>query len=522
MKTETSIMYVKICGNKTGAITLLLAFGIALSVHSQTTGFWRMEQDDNVGTGVSVTNLAGYNAMTLPNGNLDTGTDSVMTNRLANGLTNTASLVGGPNLSANVISYTNLNTDSITVEFFARSAENDAGFFTRSTASNGSDFGTNGVCIVDPNDLDIYYAVDDGAGGTTNVIWTSLHNSAGQWAHYAFTYDAPTGIGMFYINGVLQARHDGPDNRTLDWGSGTTDIKVGIGMDGGGPLISKGIFDELRVSSSALSPDQLLYFPDQLIARDSFWIFTNGLYGAYTENRVANNATNQYAVAGTIGFSVDNPWQSRDTSNIELKDDIDISHPLLADEMHGAFRLKAKDPRDQSRHLSVSVPSSPVYYMSALLRSQKIETNENMSMGFSDQNLNRNKGIHVGFNNGRLALFAGGTTYDLMTQNYELNITYLVVLRLTVNASGDDDKIEVYLAKEGDATIDRRVEILVDTFSSTTDLENLQFKIIAKNVSDDRKWWMDEPRLAVSAAALGIDPALLRIPPPYETLILIQ
>jgi hypothetical protein len=190
--------------------------------------------------------------------------------------------------------------------------------------------------------------------------------------------------------------------------------------------------------------------------------------------------------------------------------------------LRGAAQIKAKDSRNQHRPLSVAVPDSPVYYMCALLYSQGTQANENISIGFSDTAVNRNKGVHVGFNDGRLAVFAGNTAYDIMSNPYELNMCYLVVLRLTVNTP-EGDVIDIYLAKNGAETIDFERTIEVETFSSSTDLANLKFIVIGNSIDTDiRWWWVDEVRLATEPAALGIDPALLVVQPPDGSVIIVN
>ena len=516
---------------KTGSFFLTTIFSVTTlctaMVQADVIGYWRMEQDDDATGGVSVTNSAGFNKpLVCAAGSLDSGSsDSVMTNRLANAVTNNASLAGGVNIYGNVSSYTNLNSDSITIEFFARSAENDAGFVTRATDSDGTTFGTNGVSIVDPNDLDIFYAIDDGAGGTTNVAWNSLHNSAGAWNHYAFTYDAASGIGAFYLNGYLKAMKDGPNNRALDWGDGNSAIRVGYGMDGGGPLIGQGIFDELRISNTALAPDELLYQP--LIARDSFTIsdydysyINDAIYPFGSDDSFANRS----AIVGTVGFSTNKLWLGSQTGNMSIRNEHNLSHSLLAgNESQGALRCKAKDDRTQYRQISTTIPDQPVYYMCVVMRAQTNEPNESISLGFSNSANNRSKGIHVGFNDGKLAVFAGDNAYNISNNPYDYDVNYLAVLRLTANKTGDD-VIDVYLAENDAETIDFEETITVETYSSTADISYLKTHIVGHNndAYQNQQWRFDEVRLGTNPDALGIDSSLLNIPAPEGTVILIQ
>ena len=518
MKTNRALLQ-----NLTAISAVLL---LTSTIHSETVGFWRMEQDDDTGGGYSITNEAGYAPLTGSSGGVDTGKpDSVMTNLLENSLSNTGSLAGetdtGVNIDGTVASYTNLNSESITVEFFARTDEGMAGFMTRSTGSNGQTFGSDGISIYGPNSINVrFYTTTNGVTVTNH--WSGIYNTYYDWDHHAFTYDAASGTATYYINSIIIASEDGLDNAPLYWGPSNTVIKVGNSMDGNAlKNQDKGLIDELRVSNTALSQDELLY-RQHMFARDSFAVNSNpGSY--YTGNVKHNNTGTQDGVAGTIGFSMGKKWTGASTGNMQINTAVNMTHSLLADEMSGALLCKAKDTRNQYRQLSTTVPDVPVYYMCALQRAWTNEPNERISLGFSNTAGNRNKGIHVGFNDGKMAVFAGGNAYDITGKNYEYNKNYLVVLRLTANKTGDD-LIDVYLSEPDDEYINFQQQITVETFSSTADLGYLKTYILGHGNDDyaNVAWQFDEIRLATDAAALGIDPSLLVIPPPVGTLLILQ
>lgn len=227
-------------------------FGTLRPASAAIIGYWRMEVDNDPGTGVSVPN-----EFALGTPLITTGTTGVLSNTFPSnpvpqtGAANTSSIDSNGNLLATVADYPELNTSSITIEFWARTGEAAATFFNRSTA-------TSGVIIDEANALRARYYVDDGAGGSTLVTFSSspaINLNETTWTHAAFTYDAATGIGSWYQNGVLVNSNDGPDNRNLIW-TGTGSIAIGADMDA--TAVVGGILDEFRISDVALPASQLL------------------------------------------------------------------------------------------------------------------------------------------------------------------------------------------------------------------------------------------------------------------------
>jgi hypothetical protein len=168
------------------------------------------------------------------------------------GAGNMFALDGLADIDATAAAYDDLNVASITVEFFARSDEGMAVMIDRF-----DDTGGRGLRIHDPDDVQVDYYVDDGAAGSqlvqmdTNLVFSSA------WRHYAFTYDQASGDGEFYVDGVLEYSDDGPAGRALVWPE-AQDLLVAQGFDGKSLKGSGGIFDELRISSTALDSGQFL------------------------------------------------------------------------------------------------------------------------------------------------------------------------------------------------------------------------------------------------------------------------
>jgi len=168
-----------------------------------------------------------------------------------------------------------LDVNSITVEFWMRTTESDAGFVARTTNTNDAGEGgtlDNGFRIVDPNNVRVEYYTDNGSGGgVRRRINSGVDVRDGDWHYIAFTYDAATGIGNLYVDDVSSpagTRNDN-NNRNLWWGNGTPepDVQIGYRMDGN-PNNNTGTLDEIRFTDSALPPGELLVVPEasQLIA----------------------------------------------------------------------------------------------------------------------------------------------------------------------------------------------------------------------------------------------------------------
>ena len=494
---------------------VLIAGGTA---RGATIGYWRMESDTDGGAGYSVPEESAGNPLVGPLGYVNSATLPADPVPLT-GAANTRSLEGGANINGTIASFAALNTESITIEFWVQTDEGDAGLFTRSTGSTGKTFGTDGVVITDPDAVDVRYFVDDGLGGSTQKDFTNVANTPAGWQHMAFTYEKATGIGSLYADGNAVATDDGADNLGLVWGAGTANALLGKDADGG-PAPSGGVFDELRISNVALSPASFLNaVPFTGIAKDSFLTTQYGTAGTYYDDVRLFNGVNNAITEGTVGFSAAKEWGggTGDTSNYDLDNDSaatgGLTHNLLTGELEGALRLKAKDPRRLERQLEVAVPLETTYYISALLHATKIEAANVMSIGFSNGNEDRGEGVHIGFNGDNIAVFAGGTAFDLLPGAVTLGETYLVLAELTANP-GSPDTLTVFYAMDGDAEFSLGLYgQSVETFSSVADLGYLQVHLDGSGINtNDRLWWMDEVRLASTISDLGIDPATIPEP----------
>ncbi len=251
-------------------VLIVVTLASATTVDAAVVGEWRMETDTNADTGFSVPNeVAGGNALTGVAGSIDS---AVPVNPIPQtAAVNTGSLNGGPDINGNVAWYGALDSNSITVEYWARSNEGDARMILRQS-------GTEGLRIDNPDNVRVQYSTASG-----QVSFNTGLNHDGNWDHFAFTYDQNTGVGQAYVNGNPAGSNSGPEGEALTWPAATA-LSVGNGMDGGGGLSTtdQGFFDELRISNIALSSRKLLNAPDSGVLANSTFSQSGQTIGDYT------------------------------------------------------------------------------------------------------------------------------------------------------------------------------------------------------------------------------------------------
>jgi hypothetical protein len=232
----------------------LLAAGLATPAAAATIGYWRMEADlDASANGLRVVNEVAGGSDLISNQafvDLAANPNGTVPNTGALNLGSVGStLQGGANgINGTVAWYSVLDTASITAEFWARTNEGQATLLARSS-------GANGFSIANPNAVQVVYRVSNGAGGSVQVTLNTGHNMDATWRHYAFTYDAASGVGAFYVDGVVVASNDGADGRAMFWG-GASPLRVGELMDYAAAF--NGTMDEVRLSDVALNASQFL------------------------------------------------------------------------------------------------------------------------------------------------------------------------------------------------------------------------------------------------------------------------
>jgi len=224
-------------------LAALLPFVWAPSASATTVAYWRMETDlDPSANGFEVANEVAFGTSLLSSeAFVDTAANPNFTVPLT-GEPNTGSAGStmqgaGNGINATAAWYPELDVSSITVEFWARTVENQATLFSRTS-------GNDGLRIWNPSSLDIEYWVEDGAGGAMQVQILDVFDMDANWHHFAFTYDEVTGNGYFFVDGTAVGWNDGPAGRALVWGN-MVDVRVGDLMDYASAF--NGTLDELRI-----------------------------------------------------------------------------------------------------------------------------------------------------------------------------------------------------------------------------------------------------------------------------------
>ncbi len=229
------------------AAVLLSAWLPAAPAAALTVAYWRMEADlDPTTHGLRVANeVVGGSDLVSAEAFVDLAanpTGTVPNTGSSNLGSLGASRQGGPNgINATAAWYSALDVTDISLEFWARTGENQAILFRR---SNGGD----GIVIENPNALSITYYVSDGLGGGTAVTLAGLDNMNATWRHYAFTYDSASGTGTFFVDGAAVRTNDGPDGRPLFW-SAPAPVQLGVQMDFASAF--NGTMDEVRIRDFA-------------------------------------------------------------------------------------------------------------------------------------------------------------------------------------------------------------------------------------------------------------------------------
>lgn len=253
---------------------------LACSSHAAVVSWWRFEagedSDTNAKKLTNANEVSGQPAMISSNATIGTDVPDLFDDFVPGaGVANTGSVRsykngdGGDGIFGTAAYSSVLDVASITVEFWMRTTENEAGFVARTTVAGNAgedEVLTNGFRIVDPNDVRVNFWTHDGSGGSTSPITltsgTSVNN--GNWHYIAFTYNSDDGVSHLYIDDPTTpaVTNNGADNRPLYWGGSGAQPQVHIGyqMDGN-PNNNTGTLDEIRFSDLALTSEDLLITP---------------------------------------------------------------------------------------------------------------------------------------------------------------------------------------------------------------------------------------------------------------------
>ena len=253
---------------------------IAIHVEAATVSWWRFEageDSDPSDSGlINPNEIASEPAIVSSNATIGTSAPDLFDTVVPQvNVANTGSVrsfvngSGGDGIFGSAAYSSTLDVNSITVEFWMRTTESDAGFVARTIDSGLSgEQGTllDGFRIVDPNNVRVEYYTDDGSGGgVRRQLDSNVDVRDGLWHYIAFTYDAATGVGNLYVDDVDAPAGTRTDaaNRNLWWGAGGSQpgVHIGYRMDGN-PNNNTGTLDEIRFTDSALPPEQLLIVPE--------------------------------------------------------------------------------------------------------------------------------------------------------------------------------------------------------------------------------------------------------------------
>jgi len=277
----------------------LLLAGV-FSTQAATVSWWRFEageDDDPSATGFENPNeIAGEPAMISSNAVLGTSAPDLFDTVVPQvGVSNTGSVrsaingAGSDGIFGSAAYSSTLDRNSITVEFWMRTTENEAGFVARTTDFDSSgETGSlpDGFRIVEPQNVRVEYwtANNGGQQQTLRTLTSNVAVNDGEWHYIAWTYDAATGVGNLYIDEVsapVATRND-QNNRNIWWGNGnpTPEVTIGYRMDGN-PDNNTGTLDEIRFSSVALPPEDLLIVPEASQLFGLITLVACGLVGFY-------------------------------------------------------------------------------------------------------------------------------------------------------------------------------------------------------------------------------------------------
>ncbi|MGJ3244420.1 MAG: LamG domain-containing protein [Opitutales bacterium] len=270
--------------NRNSILLLLtcLSWAAPAFLDAAVISYWRFEQDDDPSAqGLdSPNNVAGEPAVISNTARLD---DSANPGSLPNtiipgtGAANTSSLDGTPlDINATAAYSPTLNVSSMTVELWTRTEESTAVVLARSNNSNVRNSIDDGFRIYDTQDLKVEYWTGRNKGQATRVVIDTNYrldqdgvaDGQADWHHIAFTYDAATGEGKIYADGVVIGSHTGSADTPLYWGRTNPnqgpEVQIGVDMDGynfSKTSTDNGFIDEIRFTDGVLTDDDFLVAP---------------------------------------------------------------------------------------------------------------------------------------------------------------------------------------------------------------------------------------------------------------------
>ncbi|MCA9248634.1 MAG: PEP-CTERM sorting domain-containing protein, partial [Planctomycetales bacterium] len=231
-----------------------------------------------------------------------------------------------------------------------------------------------------------------------------------------------------------------------------------------------------------------------IIARDSFAIAEGG------SDYSVGNLENQSATVGTTGYTGN--W-SGGTAALQITSG-DLSHPnLVGGSLEGriiAFTSAGNVTRTLTRDINYS-PATGTYYFSALFQKTAATSTLDMMAGLgpavaANTDYDGSAATYIGIINGGMAFYSNNTTTSLLTDvQMNLNETYMGIMEIRYNASGDDSVLATVRDGNGDIVASQlfsglsldsnigRFSLATENFDSSVSVDEWRFGTEIYNVA---------------------------------------
>jgi hypothetical protein len=260
--------------------------------------------------------------------------------------------------------------------------------------------------------------------------------------------------------------------------------------------------------TALLSPDAQA----ALIASESFKAnpVASPVAGEYTQGGIASGS-NTAVIVGNTGFSAAKVW-ANNYSEFNVMASPSLTSSALPDTaQNGSLRVGRSNglTRGPSRQLDATPQLSGSYYLSGLVSVDSATSMKNgdyMIMGFlgSAPGFNQasiSTGFHLGVRKESdtiyLAAFAGNTVYNLAALP-QYNAAFQIVLRLDVNAAGDETLTGWYAANGASELTLGLAATTIETWSGAGSLGYFAAQEVSASGAEQGVVYFDEMRFGTS------------------------
>lgn len=250
-----------------------------------------------------------------------------------------------------------------------------------------------------------------------------------------------------------------------------------------------------------------------MIASESFQTTTTGTNGTY----IAGSMNGSGVIVGNTGFSGTSTWDAN-TGSVSAQT-ASLTGSLVPGTLQSGsvlFKTLAASGsgvnRNGHRLLAATPITSPSYFLSGLVQginTTALTDGAAVAAGFmptiSTNTFSIATGIHFGIHrtgtDNFLAAFAGGNTYNLLNINATITSTYQVVLRLDVNASGNETLTAWYGTSDAsDLTLGLAATDIGSFWTSAADIDTFVLQVRNPNNSSASVANFDEMRFGTTMA----------------------